>query len=304
MPLSASFAQSHLRMLGKTGEGYVEYHLEAQICDSHKAATTSILPIHIRSRASPSPITDFSLVTGTPMQAYVSSQRLLPGMEDMKLTFGQKTKKLFRSSSVPQYHFALHIEMPSVLQLGSPNVFPFLIRAVPNWSRTSEPIHNIAQTLIVKEFRLRVESFTKIIAPGAFSNYEVEDDTSYTVVHYRRTGSSKSQVWPPEGALPAYSQAPEEKPKAAKEEEAPPSADDLIVPLSTENQSLDLGKALSLRLTSATNRLPLNACFSTYNIYHAHNLRWNIVISIAGEDVKLGSQKQVVLMGPSDEQMR
>lgn len=162
---------------------FVEYYLLATLRYQHAGRNQShesIHPILIRH-----PIIDISKLNIPVMlkdTGYVTSQRLLPGMENADLSFKEHMQKFFSSSKVPTFKYALHLTVPTAIQLENPNPIPLQLGIVPFGEGTSENIRDAAQNIRVSYVRMTLRPFTQCIAPGSFitrqySNaYQTKDD--------------------------------------------------------------------------------------------------------------------------------
>lgn len=184
-PLPSSFATSGRRHNTRF-EAYVEYHLEAtlrQQGSSHHGAgdsLTATLPISVRAPPMPYPLTDFDLRRrSAPFAA--SSYRLVPGMETAELTFKQKSKKFFGSSSVPMFGFTLQYDSPGVIQLDNPAPIPFRVRVVPDGRRTSEVIQGVPQVVTLSSLELVLKADTSVVAPGTFGSHTGDDTVKHNI---------------------------------------------------------------------------------------------------------------------------
>lgn len=183
-PLPSSFSTSGRR--GNTRfEAYVEYHLEATLnqqgSSSHGSdSLTATLPIRVRGPPMPYPLTDFDLRRRS-AQFAASSYRLVPGMEAAELTFKQKSKKFFGSSSVPMFGFTLQYDSPGVVQLDNPAPVPFRVRVVPDGRRTSEVIQGVPQVVTLSSLELVLKADTCVIAPGHFGSHTGDDTVKHNI---------------------------------------------------------------------------------------------------------------------------
>ncbi|EON98414.1 hypothetical protein UCRPA7_6063 [Phaeoacremonium minimum UCRPA7] len=264
---------------GKKFHGYVEYYLEAEIrlSGSGSPAGTATLPIFVRPPSSPIPITDFDL-KGRSFGGLIKSQRLVPGMETTELSFKQKTQKFFGSSKVPEFIYSLEIDYPTVIQLGNPNTIPFKIRLLPNRSRTSDIIEDVPQKVTLTKLTMELKANTAVRCAGTFSSHDA-DKTAKHPIHL-------AQVMVGVGSI--------------------------VVPSSVDEEAIDLGALLDLRLDARRpytmgrqlspfqNRLAPS--FTTYNIRHSYRLKWEVTISIAGESTSLSGEYPVSILAPSEEQ--
>ncbi|KAG8164465.1 hypothetical protein KVR01_006383 [Diaporthe batatas] len=189
-PLPSSFATEG-RHHNTRFEAYVEYHLEAALVQQgasshhssrHSDLTTATLPLHIRAApVVPYPLTDFGLSRrSAPLAA--ASYRLVPGMEDAQLSFKQKSKKFFGSSSVPAFGFTLLYDCPSVIQLDNPAPIPLRMRAVPDARRTSEVLRGVPVPVLLTSLEMVLKADTNVIAPGTWGTHDGEGTVKHNVV--------------------------------------------------------------------------------------------------------------------------
>lgn len=308
-PLPGSFTaygyHSHAKF-----ETYVEYHLEADLLDSgsHGKSVTAVLPIHIRARPSmPYPLADFRIQRQV-LQGQVTTYHLVPGMENAELSFKQKTKQLMGSRKVPVFGFSLEVECPAAIQLGDPTPIPFTMRVVPSKPRTSEVIHDVPQTAVLKSLELVLKAHTETMAPTMFSIKHAEDTMKHHI------------PLPVAGLGKMINTQTGNSPPAGEEGESSSTAGaqsqlwGTILPSRWEvgkETALDIGAAMNFRLFSthasvlgqtiarATNG-PIYPSFTTYCIRHSATLKWKAEIEIAGQRETYASQHAVMIIGASE----
>lgn len=151
-------------------EAWVNYYLEATLTVEHVGTSFltgqpktdsevkhARLPITVDHAPAP-PVHNFRIFRHVVPNQLVSSPRLLPGRgKDSKLSTHEHLSKLFKSSSVPKFGFAVEMEFPTLLQLG--NDLPLGIRILPDGpggEATSEVIKGVEQTVTVEALRLRI----------------------------------------------------------------------------------------------------------------------------------------------------
>ncbi|KAM7196174.1 hypothetical protein V8F33_006286 [Rhypophila sp. PSN 637] len=168
-PLPASF-NFHPGYSDHQLDAWIEYYIEATLTEEH--ASTSFfsgqpktdlktkharLPIFVSNLPAP-PVHDFRILRHVIPNQVVSSQRLLHGKgKDAKLSTHEHLSKLFKSSSVPKFGFAVEMEFPTVLQLG--NEMPLGIRILsdgPGGDLSSDAIKGVEQTVTLESIRLRI----------------------------------------------------------------------------------------------------------------------------------------------------
>ncbi|KAJ3524500.1 hypothetical protein NM208_g12040 [Fusarium decemcellulare] len=267
-PLPSTFT---LHTSGFT-EGFVEYFLHAQLSmmrDSRYTSAESTLPIKVNSLNPDPPIADFSLRLSRISQL-VTSYRLVPGMEDAKLSFSQKMKQTFSTSSVPEFSFTLEVEVPTKLQLDNPTPLPFRVRAVPKWDKTSDVIKEIPQKIRLTHASLRICSSTEVICEGSL---------------YPHTKDKIMEV-----DLNVN--------QALKMHE-----NEIYIPCTDEWPPLDVGELANLHVSRQRGRAygSLTENFTTYNIKHTHMLKWALRAEVAEETVDAMGATHLKLLPASDD---
>ncbi|CEI63454.1 hypothetical protein FVEN_g28 [Fusarium venenatum] len=267
-----------LRTSGST-EGFVEYFLTATLRltgQGHHDMPEATLPFQVLTLRNDPPIADFGLRHSSNHRT-VSSYRLIPGMEEMKLSFSQKMKRSFNTSGVPDFHFNLIVNIPTVLQLDNPTPISFKLQAVPDWKQTSEVIRDVPQKVKLNWLNLSIMEITEIKCEGTFSPHTKEKDstTSLCVMNSMNTlGTS------------------------------------LFIPFN-EEPPLDIGELVDLRLGRSTagfsrqlnsGRNAFTPSFTTFNIRHWHRLHWELRGDIAGERFNVSGAVPLTILTPSDEQ--
>lgn len=164
-PIMYYFSES--AMSGKTVEAYIEYVLVAEGRDA-----IASLPLYVRRRYSPVPITDYRMKTKS-FYHMVKTPRLLPEHANKPLTFGQKMSGLFRPSKTPRYTCTVKVEYPTLIQLEHPNPIPLRICIAPIMSPEMTTIcpegniDNLPPVEIVS-MEIRLQSDVNIRCPGIF----------------------------------------------------------------------------------------------------------------------------------------
>ncbi|RBQ79286.1 hypothetical protein FVER14953_09956 [Fusarium verticillioides] len=269
-----------LRSIGET-EGFVEYFMKATLratAKGHVNVTEAVLPFDVINLSPDPPIADFGL-KGSRSRQTMSSYRLVPGTEDVKLSFSQKIKQSFSTSSVPELVCNLLVDVPTVIQLENPTPIPFKLRVVPDLNATSEIIRQIPQKVKLTSVSMRIVSSTEVISEGTlFSQTNEKREENDLCVE-----SAMNRI-----------------------------QGDIYIPCTDEGPPLDIGAILGLRLEQLRPGSPhrpsslvkLNPTFTTYNIRHSHRLTWKVIGEIAEERFSaLGAVPLKILM-PSDERGR
>lgn len=261
-------------------EGFVEYYLEAEMQLAQHGSTSvekvyATLPLEMVQMSPDPPIANFKLLQSAFSQS-VSSQRLVPGMEDADLSFVEKTQKLFKSSKVPNFAFNALVDVPSVVQLENPNPMPFRVRLHPVVELTTEALRDVPRTARLKSASMEIRTDWLTKCPSRCGTRQARNS--------RKTG-------------------------LAVDESIMGLKDDIYVPCTVDAAPLDLGALIDLRIgrfgrvgskkMSTTNLLCPDV--TTYNIQISHRLKWDIRITIAGENVKLSGEHALTVLEPSDD---
>jgi hypothetical protein len=270
---------------GRYVEAYVEYYLEATLLGSGKKRHQATQPLCVRPISSLIPITDFDTKHHSESRQRIVSQRLVPGMEDTKISVGQKMKKMLGSSQIPGYSFSLQLDFAAVLQMGNPSTIPLRLRANTMWKDTSEILQKMPQMILVMQFTLTLLSTTHYTSQRLKSD-ELQDTSKTILTNYNWKRSPKE-------AYNTNAAAPE------AQGDAPPSADILIVPQDSASPPIDLGIALGVRTPVSSRGAEIYPTFTTYNMKNEHHLEWKLVLTIAGEIAKYEGKQPVTVIGPS-----
>ncbi|KAL3446683.1 hypothetical protein BJX65DRAFT_113537 [Aspergillus insuetus] len=271
-PPPGSFAM-YSESIWTTGEqvrASVEYYVQARIELSHvhrgitkKAIHTAKAPFQLRNVNIGPPITDFRLKRHQ-MTHMIAAYKLVPGIGE--LTFGQKTRQTFMTTSVPRLTFKLNVILPHTLQIENESPIPIYLSAEPVAGSTTEIINDVPQTIVIKSFMLRLKQQTLV---------QAEKHSSVT---------SEAVNLIPNTAIGALGREVS-----------------LTVMPRTSGQSeelaqVNLGEMLDFRMR----KQGLQPTFKTYNVGRTYNLAWEVEGRIVGEKFKLGYTHQAkVLPGPS-----
>ncbi|KAF5639072.1 hypothetical protein F52700_4241 [Fusarium sp. NRRL 52700] len=269
-----------LRSLGET-EGFIEYFVKATLrvtAKGHITMTEAVLPFNVINLSPDPPIADFGLKSSRSRQT-MSSYRLVPGMEDVKLSFSQRMKQSFSTSSVPEFVFNLLVDVPTVIQLENPTPIPFKLRVVPDSNATSEVLKEIPQKVRLSSVSIRIVSSTEVICEGTL---------------FSQTNEKREEIdLNVESAIRRIQS-------------------DIYIPCTDEGPPLDVGEMIDLRLEQLrpgsshrpSSLAKLNPTFTTYNIRHSHRLTWKVMGEIAGERFSALGAVPVNILMPSDERGR
>ncbi|KAJ3022749.1 hypothetical protein HKX48_005376 [Thoreauomyces humboldtii] len=289
-PLPGTFQFSHSGRGGDLRcEGFVEYFLRIELVAQGNiggGTTIALAPLLLRGLTTPQPITDYNYAAKTE-NVVVRTLRLIPGNEDMELTFGQKAAKFFGSSSVPRFKFAFDCLVPTKLQFAHPTSIAILLRIRPDLEATTELIRETPSPVTLESFSFSISTLTDIVceAPGLFSP-GVHSDTI--------KDKDRVDLTPVLNALrAAHGNAP------------------IAIPIGQDPAYLNIGEHLSLSLTSTgftalgreVARLELTPGFTTYNIRRYHEMKWKARISCRGEKETVEGWTAVHVVGHSEAQM-
>jgi hypothetical protein len=194
--LPSTFAYRH-RGFTKRWQAYVEYYLKAVIIVppgdrglfSSGTIGEKILRLRFHNSTSASPLTDFQLQTSRRRHS-IKTLRLLPEHADTNLTFKQRTKSFFNSSSVPGFTFQMHVTFPTVIQLNHPDYVPFFIEIEPDQylTNTGERKVEAPPHIYLSSFSIGIKCRTHARTRGPFALYDVEEkDTEEVIVACRTT---------------------------------------------------------------------------------------------------------------------
>ncbi|KAF9777052.1 hypothetical protein IL306_004681 [Fusarium sp. DS 682] len=264
-------------------EAFVEYFLKATLRitgQGHINMAEAVLPFKVMNLSPDPPIADFGL-KGSQSRHSITTYRLIPGMEDAKLSFSQKMKQSFSTSSVPEYVFNLLVDVPTIIQLDNPTPIPFKLRIVPDLNGTSEIIRDIPQKARLNSVSIQIGTSTEVICKGTLlpPRKEKREQIDLCVM----------------GAIPSFLGR---------------IKDDIYIPCTSDYPPIDIGAMIDLRLGQLGPGFPhlrgggslrFSPSFTTYNIRHSHRLSWEVQGEIAGERFKTIGAVAVKLLIPSDE---
>ncbi|GKT46628.1 uncharacterized protein ColSpa_06809 [Colletotrichum spaethianum] len=279
-PLPGSFYLDG-RGFSKKWHGFVEYWIEAEMVVQGKSSIVkAALPVKVFSPPTPAPpISDFGLVRRN-MTGCVSSQRLLPGMEQAELSFKQKTQKFFGSSKVPTFHYTVNVQYPTVIQMGNESSIPFLLHVSPNREKTTEIIEDAQQTVTIKSMQLELQSTTGIICPGTLDSHEASKTRKLCLARM-------SSVFPV-------------------------TEESIVLPSGPKEEPLDLGAVLNLRVDALGRVLhgtsnwreslgmTILPTLVTYCVKVEHTLRWEVSLSVAGETWSCEGSQRILILAPCE----
>ncbi|KAJ5646387.1 hypothetical protein N7490_002759 [Penicillium lividum] len=259
---------------------FVEYYLKAELgynFGKHHKSHEAICPITIRP-----PIVQSAGVPKMFKQPrHITTQRLLPGMENADLSFKQHAQKLFSSSKVPSFHYDVLLTVPTSIQLDDPAPMPIQIQVMPNLEKTSDSIKEVAQNIRILALEATLRLNTHSLAPGNFTDS----------VHQSQYSESIGL------GLQRLMEALEQP---------------LVMTSGKGNEPLNIGDLFLLTLhdwgvMAGNKKLPLDSWrgtkltpdFTTYNIQRTHQLEWRITLEIAGEKEKCKFINPVEIIAPA-----
>lgn len=127
---------------------------------SAKKTATAVLPVTLRPPPIPPLLPHEWCLNRFVKREGVRTQRLIPEFAaSEELSFKQKTLKLFHSSKVPKYSFDILVLSPGVIQLGSVDPVPFKVATVPKLGvadETSEEVKALERTPMVSVVNLKM----------------------------------------------------------------------------------------------------------------------------------------------------
>ncbi|KAJ5984613.1 hypothetical protein N7481_006712 [Penicillium waksmanii] len=253
-------------------EALVEYRLHAELnYERGGSRRVEYATVPITLRHAPGSIDQKrSSNGGLSPPTKVQSHRLMPGMEDTELSFRQKTKKLFGSSKAPQFWFEIVMKSPPVVQFDNPAPLPIIlsIGALKGEGRTSSSIEDIPQRIQINYVKIRIQSWTTVIASGNLTSRAHTDRQSFDV-NFHSEDLFKSL----ESPLAVYS--------SGKANE-PIDIGNMFQLVLRRDGLYTNGKRCSWTLTPT-----LFPDLLTFAIKHTHQVEYRINLTIAGETLEV-----------------
>ncbi|KAF4947327.1 hypothetical protein FSARC_13993 [Fusarium sarcochroum] len=261
-----------------SSEAFVEYVLEASLRltgHNYDEAAEATLPFNITSFYPNPPIANFAIKRWRCCRS-VSSYRLVPGMEDVKLSFSQKLKQNLSFSSIPDFKFDLFVDVPTSIQLDNPAPIPFRLRVVPDWAKTSEIIQGVPQTIRLTGASFRIVTVTGMFCGGTFTPQFKEKSTEVDLNIIEAINELHHNIY---------------------------------IPCTNEWPSIDIGKMINLRIgrlepgfpqQQQTGHVQFTPDFTTHNLRVFHRLRWSVQGEVAGERFSAEGISPLDLLAPSD----
>jgi hypothetical protein len=247
--------------LARGSQCKVEYALKATLRYKFGGdhVCKAVWPIDVRGPVSECP--NRYEVKAIKAQNLVRSQRLLPGMKDAELSFGQGIKKFFGTSSVPELFYYVELTMPLVIQLGDSQPLPVSLLITPWREPTTDVIKDVPQEFKINWIKLAIRQCTEFRAPSrAWHSYR-----DHVEANSLDTGLVK---------LFTNMESP------------------LTISTGKGNEPVHLGNTFQLTfssrgLSSGTRLLTVGGKitpeFTTYCIKHTNFQEWQVSITVAGE---------------------
>ncbi|KAH7258746.1 hypothetical protein B0J15DRAFT_512602 [Fusarium solani] len=254
---------------GERTEAYVEYFVRASLRsknENRKESWLAKLPITVTNR---SDLVGSRLHTQSYFYSFMS-YRLIPGMEETKLSLPQIVKQAMGISSVPRFGFNLQVDMPEVIQINDPNPIPFRLRTIVNRDFTSDEIRNNPPKIKLKWISIQIIATTEVICQGS---HTMEEETEMDLDIMNQI-SIRGQ--------------------------------DVYIPCTEDGSFIDIGDLIDLRLDRYYNvcpqhqgPAPFTPSFVTYNIRRSHRLKWMLAVEFAGQMIQNTETIMLTILGPS-----
>ncbi|KAJ5103668.1 hypothetical protein N7532_004197 [Penicillium argentinense] len=210
----------------------------------------------------------------------IQTQRLLPGMEDVALSLGQRTRKIFRSSKVPEFWYEIVMTTPTAVQLNNPELIPIIFNFVHREDKTSEGIKDHPQKIQINWIRLRLHCITACMAPSNFRENHPQSDQQTAIIdlHLEKVFEQL------ESPLVIYSSGKGSQPIHLGN----------MFQINLRADGLYSGNMRLVRWPSLNSIYP---DFVTYSIKHTHALEYIVNLTIAGEGetIKFKPKSLVIL---------
>jgi hypothetical protein len=119
--------------IGRSWCAAIEYLIEAKVTCLGNPVSIAAVPICMQV-GSQCPILDLNEPDqriGSASEVTIQSWKLLPEMANCPITLRQRTASLFRSPDVPKFTFEVDVSFPQLLQVGNPQIIPFLVGVTP-----------------------------------------------------------------------------------------------------------------------------------------------------------------------------
>ncbi|ETS78412.1 hypothetical protein PFICI_10474 [Pestalotiopsis fici W106-1] len=173
-------------LTGSVCEAFVEYFLEATLACPGVSDAKATLPLFIRSHSTEKPVdyNDYSFNVKS-FQQITRSERLLPQNRDKKMTFRDKSKRLFTPSKVPSYSYRVSVATPPVIQLDHPAPVPFKVHVAPIMEQNKMicPDGDIRRLPPIELVSVDMElvALTRVRCPGTLGDHSRDKETTYRI---------------------------------------------------------------------------------------------------------------------------
>ncbi|KAF5720556.1 hypothetical protein FGLOB1_664 [Fusarium globosum] len=244
----------------------VEVHGETEVFEA-------IIPFKVIPLTTDAPIADFkSRRIRYPRK--ISTQSLIPGSEDLKLSSLQKIRKNFSFSSDPDLAFDVFVDVPRIIQLDNPTPIPIKLLVAPDWQKTSPIIQNVPQEVKIRTVHIWIVTETSL--NGIFGARRTEVDLG--VVQALNKLNTK-----------------------------------LRIPFKRHWEPIDVGELSGLRIGLQDTGFPqewnfaqseFTHSFCTYNMMVTHGIKWWVEGEIAGVKFDVGGEADLLILKPSDDRVR
>ncbi|KAJ5287619.1 hypothetical protein N7478_003305 [Penicillium angulare] len=261
----------------KSSHTSIKYCLKASLC--YRSGKSSKIhevtwPVKIRY-SSPHTAAQSRIQQAQASETKVQSQRLLLGMQNAQLSLHDKTRKLFRSSKVPEFHFKMSASWPMAIRFDHPEPIPITVKFEVLPEKTSTDIKDAPQEIRIDSIKILLCSRTMIRIKSRLSS-----TSSHSNCHVKSSDLGLNKVL-------SLLENP------------------MTVSTGEENEPLHLGNAFHLILheygmTAGNKRLypmrPLYPDFLTHGICHTNSLELQVTVNIAGESVTATASSPVKIL--------
>ncbi|KAF4435199.1 hypothetical protein F53441_13554 [Fusarium austroafricanum] len=258
------------------GSACIQYVIEAKLTVNGHGTTEvfdAINPFKIIRLTPDAPIADFkSRRIRYPRK--ISTQRLIPGMEDVKLSSLQKIKRNFSFSSDPELGFDVFVDVPTVIQLDNPTPIPIKLLVVPNWQKTSPIVQNVPQQVQITTVHIWIVTETSF--NGRFGGQTTEVDLGVVQVLNKLKKTIR-------------------------------------IPFTRQWEPINIGDLANLRIGLQDTGFPqewtfaqsgFTHSFCTYNMMVTHGIKWWVQGEIAGVRFNVNGGSELLILKASDDRER
>ncbi|KAF5711068.1 hypothetical protein FMUND_9218 [Fusarium mundagurra] len=254
----------------------IQYVIEAKLTVEVHGKTEvfeAICPVKIIQLTPDAPIADFKS-RRIRYTRKISSQSLIPGSEDVRLSTLQRIRKNFSFSSDPELIFDVFVDVPRIIQLDNPTPIPIKLVVAPDWQKTSPIIQNVPQEVKLTSIHIWIVTETSID---------------------KRFGGRRTEV--DLGVVQALNKL----------------KTNLQIPFTRQWEPIDLGELSGLRIGLQDTGFPqqwnfaqsgFTHSFCTYNMMVTNGIAWWIQGEIAGVRFDVGGEADLLILRPSDDRVR